>query len=328
MSPRILLLAGFSIALLAFPDESFARQRRFFPNSIRKVRDTRPTSTGDSPWQAVEDLQEPRQKKEEVTLELRIATTSPEAFRGLHQDMKLKLRREMPTASDDDKRTVRPAGPCESGFVNDKQVWTLLDKLQQCRTTSIMQAPKTTTASGELAVVNVTDQQFFITAVEVKYDGDDVITAPRNVPFTIGLHVSSRSTVSADGGFVHVQLEGFSCSLAAKPKIQPVQLPMKRKNDEGKVETEVFTIYMQNPKFIKVQFTRDMTIPDGGTMLVNLGTYSAEERDDAVSWVTELLFGQPITTTVERQMLLMVTPRIVTRQGADSPVRVHGGVGP
>src|SRR5262249_54772084 len=83
------------------------------------------------------------------------------------------------------------------------------------------------------------------------------------------------------------------------------------KCDEGKV-LDVFTVHMQIPKFNKASFKRDMLIPDGTTMLINLGSYSEEVRDGETSWFTELVFGQEVTVKVDRQILLLVTPRITT----------------
>ncbi|MCS7047015.1 MAG: type II and III secretion system protein, partial [Gemmataceae bacterium] len=102
-------------------------------------------------------------------------------------------------------------------FLNDIQVFMLLEAAQGDRRTNVMQAPKITVFNGQLATMNIQDFQFFLTDVQIAVpgNGNQLFFVPNQAPYPLGISMTVLPVVSADRRFVRINLAPNLANLAS-----------------------------------------------------------------------------------------------------------------
>jgi type II secretory pathway component GspD/PulD (secretin) len=207
-------------------------------------------------------------------------------------------------------------------FLSDIQVFLFMEAVQGDTRTNVMQAPKLTLFNGQTATLNVTDQQFFVTNVQVLLQQGQFTFFPQNQPIvTGGVNLTMNAVISADRRFVRMSLNPSLTNLTSNViPLMPIVVPIFPLFDgQATGQPVVFTQYVQQPvrSFISVQTT--VAVPDGGTVLMGGLKRLSEGRNE---------YGPPVLSKIPylnrlfknvgygrntESLLLMVTPRIIVQ---------------
>ncbi|GEM_PF-5528232 len=250
----------------------------------------------------------------EAAVEVRVVTATPAAFGRACKQMELTRSLEKDNPASEGKRTIAPKGKRWTTFLDKDQTRQLLTLLQEDRSTTVVQAPKITAFNGQIVALQCTDDRFLLTRLEVVVDqhNDHAYYIPTILPWETGLSMGMQSVVSADHQSVRVQMKGYWCQLAGPVALQPVYIPIKSKNEQGKEETTPSQVFLQSPTFAQVKLDETLNIPDGGTALVSCGVVPMEvERDDLVARICKLCGGERKTTSADRHVFVMITSRVI-----------------
>ncbi|MCI0380797.1 MAG: hypothetical protein L0215_24705 [Gemmataceae bacterium] len=257
----------------------------------------------------------------EVCLDMRVVSTTPQAFERACKVLKLKRQNEKDNEPAKEKWTVAPKGTRWTAFLEAGQQPVLLELLANDQATNLLQAPKFTLFSGQSSELLLKDAKFFLTGIDVQYDGDELFFSPKQTPFDVGLHLAFKATASADRRFVELNLNGFWCQLSGPVEMQPIQMPIPRACEKDKKDTTPFQMFLQKPKFSQVRLNQELTVPDGGTILVNAGVVPLETpKNGWTSWLSQWVNGEAPTTSAERQVFFLFTTRIHVREEAEAKV--------
>jgi type II secretory pathway component GspD/PulD (secretin) len=208
-------------------------------------------------------------------------------------------------------------------FLSDIDVFLFMEAAQGDQRTNVMQAPKLTLFNGQTSTVNVTDEQFFVTAVTVVQVGGQVVFIPVNtiIP-TGGVSLTVNAVISADRRFVRLSLVPTLTNLASAPvPLFPITTIITPIFEGGAVGQPVpFTQFLQQPSFNTINVTTTVNVPDGGTVLMGGLKRLSEGRQE---------FGPPVLSKIpyinrlfknvgygrqSESLLMMVTPRIIINE--------------
>jgi general secretion pathway protein D len=204
-------------------------------------------------------------------------------------------------------------------FLSDIQVFMFMEAAQGDRRTNVMQAPKLTLFNGQTATINVNDQQFFVTNVNVVGFGGQIVFVPVNNPVPLGVSLAIQAVISADRRFVRLNLAPTLSNLAsAIVPLFPVTTFITPVFEGGAQGQPIpFTQFIQQPTVSTVQIQTTVSIPDGGTVILGGMKTLSEGRNE---------FGPPVLSKLPyvnrlfknvgygreaQSLLLMVTPRII-----------------
>jgi hypothetical protein len=218
------------------------------------------------------------------------------------------------------------------GFLNDAQLFLFVESAQADRRASVMAAPKLRMADNQDGSVNITDQQFYVTKLQVtQADNGQVVFVPCNEPYSTGLKMHVVPKVSADRRFVCLGFDAELTELATVPvPLIPVTTLITPHFEGGRTGEPVpFTQYIQQPKFDTRAVKVKVCVPDGGTVVLDGGKRTRQvERESCcplskIPYVSELFgFGEGAPET--ERVLFMVTPRIVVSKEDET----HAAVAP
>jgi type II secretory pathway component GspD/PulD (secretin) len=205
-------------------------------------------------------------------------------------------------------------------FLSDIQVFMFMEAAQGDQRTQVMQAPKLTLFNGQTSTININDQQFFVTNVQVAQAGGQIVFIPQNQPLAIGqTSLSVQAVVSADRRYVRLSLQPNIVNLAsAVIPLFPITTFITPTFEGGFQGQPIpFTQFIQQPTFSFITVQTTVSVPDGGTVLLGGLKRLSEGRNE---------FGPPILSKVPyinrlfknvgygreaTSLLLMVTPRII-----------------
>jgi Flp pilus assembly secretin CpaC len=237
------------------------------------------------------------------------------------------------------------AGPRVT-FLNEDQMQKFFEKIQSDARTNVMQAPKMTLLNGQDATIQACETQFFVTRVDVRWDGEQVRSLPINTPVEMGLVMSLQPVVAADGHSVRLHLQAKLTGLASeKVGLSPVTTSVKPVPKSGAgAEPVTFTQFIQTPKVITLSADKVLSIPEGRTAVLSSWM---RKREVCKKWALPLLGELPYLGQLYRsewqepvceRVLLVVTPRVFTPADYGTwfwnPVqpsnqtydRIHGGI--
>jgi type II secretory pathway component GspD/PulD (secretin) len=100
-------------------------------------------------------------------------------------------------------------------FLSDIQVYMFMEAAQGDRRTNVMAAPKLTLFNGQTSTITITDQQFFVSNVNVVGFGGQIVFVPVNNPVPLGVSLAIQAVVSADRRFVRLNLNPQLSNLAS-----------------------------------------------------------------------------------------------------------------
>jgi general secretion pathway protein D len=216
----------------------------------------------------------------------------------------------------------KPADDVTVTFLQDKQVLKLLESVQKDPRACIMQAPKLTTFNGQCASLNLTDQQSFVTGLQVMQIDGEVVCKPVNETITSGVRLNFQPVVSADRRSVRVSLNANLDGLGSpSADLIPIQIPVMPKCADGTPDQAgkpvMFTQYIQKPRLNKIAIDRTLCIPDGGTAVLSGWKHTRENRTECGTPVlskipyVNRLFKNVGCERVTEHLLVLVTPRII-----------------
>jgi len=212
-------------------------------------------------------------------------------------------------------------------FLSEIQVFMFLEAAQVDRRTNVMQAPKLTVFNGQSANIQVQDQQFFLTGVNLIQAGAQVFFVPNQQPFPLGVQLQVTPVVSADRRFVRVNLQPTLTNLAStNVPLIPVQIPVPQLFDGPGAATTtggqpvIFQMFFQQPTFTQISLNTTVMVPDGGTVLLGgLKTLSEGRNEAGPPILSKLpyinrLFRNTAYGRDSQSLLIMVTPRIIINE--------------
>jgi type II secretory pathway component GspD/PulD (secretin) len=207
-------------------------------------------------------------------------------------------------------------------FLNDIQVYTLLEMAQGDRRINVMQAPKLTLFNGQTSTLSVSDLQFYVAGVQVISVNGQLVFIPQNTPFPSGglnVNITIQAVVSADRRFVRLNLPvNFITSSSANIPLFPITTfitPVFEGGSQG--QPIPFTQFIQQPGFTTTNVQTTVVCPDGGTVLLGGLKQLSEGRNE---------FGPPFLSKIpylnrlfknvgvgreSSHVMIMVTPRII-----------------
>jgi type II secretory pathway component GspD/PulD (secretin)/tetratricopeptide (TPR) repeat protein len=204
-------------------------------------------------------------------------------------------------------------------FLSDIQVYMFMEAAQGDRRTNVMSAPKLTLFNGQTATITVSDNQYFVTNVNVVGFGGQIVFVPVNSPTPLGVSLTIQAVVSADRRFVRLNLTPQVTNLAsAIVPLFPVTTFITPVFEGGAQGQPIpFTQFIQQPSVAQVSIQTTVSIPDGGTVILGGMKTLSEGRNE---------FGPPVLSKIpyvdrlfknvgygreSQSLLLMVTPRII-----------------
>jgi type II secretory pathway component GspD/PulD (secretin) len=262
-----------------------------------------------------------REQDTQVVLEVRVVSVPDVYFERIGVDFNVSADRACgPCPAKMEVKCAEDPIKCASDrgtFLNDKQVAQFLEAAQGDRRANIMQAPKMTVLNGQMAHVDCTDKQKFVTGVEVVQRDGQPVCAPKTEEVVTGFRMSACPKISADRRSVLLDLDINQTDAPSSPTaLFPVTVQLK--GSDGKAVQ--FTQFLQQPKLNTLRIEKKLTIPDGGTVL--LGGLKKE-----VQVCTE--FGPPVLCRVPyvnrlfknvgiahetQTVYVLVTPRVIVNE--------------
>jgi type II secretory pathway component GspD/PulD (secretin) len=204
-------------------------------------------------------------------------------------------------------------------FLNDIQVFMFMEAAQGDRRTNVMQAPKLTMFNGQSAQITISDQQFFVTTVQVVSVNGQLVFVPQNSPFSFGVTMSMQPVVTADRRFVRLNINQQMSNLAsAVVPLFPITTFITPVFEGGAQGQPIpFTQFIQQPTLATINVQTTVIVPDGGTVMIGGLKTLSEGRNE---------FGPPVLSKIPyinrlfknvgygreaQTMMMMVTPRII-----------------
>jgi general secretion pathway protein D len=209
--------------------------------------------------------------------------------------------------------------------LTDCQVAKLLEAAQGDQRTNVLCAPKIMTLDGQAAVLNICQERHFVTAVDVFWNGDQVVGVPKSERYPLGLWMSAQPEVSADRSSVRVHVKANWTSLEADPvPVSPVMTMLTPIFECGAQGAPApFTQFIQTPKITRLTVDKTLRIPDSGTVLLSGWTrkrqHPCEESVPVLGQIPLLncLFKKDCQETETECVLLLITSRIL-KDGEES----------
>ncbi|MFL5243983.1 MAG: type II secretion system protein GspD [Gemmataceae bacterium] len=207
-------------------------------------------------------------------------------------------------------------------FLSDVQVFLFMEAAQGDQRTNVMQAPKLTLFNGQTATLQVSDQQFFVTNVNIQAANGQLTFIPQNQNFATGTFLTVQATISADRRFVRLNVTPQITNLAsAVVPLFPIVTPIQVFFEGGfSGPTVNFTQFIQQPVFNTITVNTTVAVPDGGTVLMGGLKRLSEGRNE---------FGPPVLSKIPyinrlfkntgygretESLMIMVTPRIIINE--------------
>jgi hypothetical protein len=245
----------------------------------------------------------------EVSVEVRFVTITKEMLADLQQKGLL---------GEQDKKKHSHGNVT---FLDDGGVMRFMEAIQGDMHTNVMQAPKMTMFNGQNATFNATDEQFFVTGLEIAHCDDHIEYRPKTETIPLGVRMSLRPVVSADRRFVQLHLDAKMNDLVSSdvplfPITTPVSPREGYKEAHPRAKPEEFTQYIQQPQINKLNVKRTLVIPDGHTaVLTGLTKKCMGTNKYGPPILSEIPLLGNLFCTVTHQcethhLLVLVTPRI------------------
>jgi hypothetical protein len=219
-------------------------------------------------------------------------------------------------------------------FLNDIQVFQLMESVQDDKRTCVAQAPKIAVFNGQEATFQVQDQQLFTTSVSILYGPNgSPIFIPKDEPIDFGTKMALLPVVSADKKSVRLTVNATLTSQDSdKVSLIPIKLPVNVKDAKGADKPTESTQYLQVPSITTLSVDKTLALPDGGSALLNMGTRVIERRE---SYDTPVLSKIPYLNRLfknvgygreSERVLMLVTPRIIVADAEEARVaKATGG---
>jgi type II secretory pathway component GspD/PulD (secretin) len=205
-------------------------------------------------------------------------------------------------------------------FLDENQLRKFLESAEGDIRTNIVQAPKMVVSDGKRGSIRCTKQQHYVTGMNTVRQGETFTISPKCEEHSTGFELSARPKITADKSAVAVSLKasltGLDCE---KEPVCSVFVPAATVNKDGKPEKPVVnTQYLPPPRFSTLALATELTIPDGGTMVLGGWKRVSEGRNEfgppvasKIPYVNRLFRNVGYTRSSE-QVMVIVTARIIS----------------
>jgi general secretion pathway protein D len=196
----------------------------------------------------------------QVALEVRFISVGEDFFERIGVDFELQSADSKPEA-------------VTTGFLDEKQMFALMQAIQGDARANVMQAPKMTLLNGQQATLDVSEQKPFITGVvQVESEqGGPRALIPKTETKKIGTTMTLHPAVTTDRHFVRLYFKMDDNQLATGEVPQvPVSCIVNPQTKDGASFAEkpvVFTQFVQQPTFQTMTVEKTVAIPVGQTVV-------------------------------------------------------------
>jgi|GEM_PF-4452347 len=200
----------------------------------------------------------------------------------------------------------------------ETQLGRLLEEIQKHRDVSIMQSPKVTTFSGQVATVRICEKHDFVTGGELMKVQGQTVFVPKVKSIELGDAFTMNGRVSPDGKSVNVEVDVTRTMLSGSVEQFPLTTRITPVFEGGSQGTPIpFTQFLQLPD-VKTQRARKAAlIPTGATLIVG-GWKETEELKSDQAVRGKRLFKKERPTTAEYEVMVLATVRVLP---AEKPVQ-------
>ncbi|HEY7424384.1 MAG TPA: hypothetical protein VH682_09170 [Gemmataceae bacterium] len=255
----------------------------------------------------------------EVSVEVKFVDITEEVFQDLQ-------RKDM--LGKQDKKTHAHGNVA---FLDDARVFRIMEAVQADVRSSVMQAPKLTVFSGQKAAINVTDEQLFVTGLEIVSRDDHIEYRRKTETVPLGVRMGLRSVISGDRRSVRVNLDVKLSNVADS---ETPRFPILTPAPDGK--EGMVTHYIQQPRINKLNVKRTLAIPDGHTAVLTGFKGSMNQVETRNEYGPPILSKIPILRDLfcsvaygreTHHLLVLVTPRIHVKAEAEEkqPIKPASG---
>jgi general secretion pathway protein D len=266
----------------------------------------------------IEDILKALRRLQDVenVLEVRIVQASPQSVEKARRALKLTCQDVQHAEQVKTEKWISQAkGETWTAPLKASEAARLLKLLQRDPTCTVTQAPKITMFNGQIAALEVCDQRCLQTGADIAYDDGEVRIRPKSECFTTGMRLAMKPVASADRKAMTVEMNGYWSAPSGPVVSVPVQTTLKRTDQEEDVKDVFVQSFLQKPVFSQVRIRQKFTAPDGDAVLINAGVVPVETPcDDCASWFVEFLTGRRLTSSAERCVLFLVTPRVIVNE--------------
>jgi type II secretory pathway component GspD/PulD (secretin)/tetratricopeptide (TPR) repeat protein len=207
-------------------------------------------------------------------------------------------------------------------FLSEIQVFMFMEAAQGDQRTNVMQAPKLSLFNGQTSTLTVSDQQFFVTNVQVIPNNGQLTFLPQVQNLATGSSITIQAVISADRRFVRMSLTPTLTNLAsAVVPLFPIVTPVTTTFDGNFSGAPVlFTQFIQQPVTNTISVNTTVSVPDGGTVLMGGLKRLSEGRNEfgppilsKIPYINRLFKNVGYGREVE-SLMIMVTPRIIINE--------------
>jgi type II secretory pathway component GspD/PulD (secretin) len=207
-------------------------------------------------------------------------------------------------------------------FLNDIQVYLLMEAAAGDRRVNVMQAPKLTLFNGQTATLAVTSTEFFVTNVTVVSVNGQLVFIPTNTPLAgpdTNFNIGIQAVVSADRRFVRLNLPvNLAAQTGATVPLFPITTFITPIFEGGSQGVPIpFTQFLQQPSFTSLNIQTTVVCPDGGTVLLGgLKTLQEGRNEFGPPFLSNIPYLNRLFKNVgigrqTTHIMIMVTPRII-----------------
>jgi hypothetical protein len=205
--------------------------------------------------------------------------------------------------------------------LTDSQTRKFLTAIQADPQANVVQAPKVTLFNGQTARVSCGDlvTKMFTTGMTIDQQGVQTVSVPKQVTEQFGTDLKVQPTLSADRKYVRLAFVLNQRELAGPVELMPVTYTVRPVFEGGSQGTPIpFTQFLQQPSIVRRTVDRTVTLPDGGTVAVRVGTTTVEKRTEMgppiLSQVPYLnrLFKTVGISHEPREVVALLTTRVVS----------------
>ena len=205
------------------------------------------------------------------------------------------------------------------------QVHEFLKRIQVDSRTKVLSAPPLKTADGKSAVSCTGGSHVYRTGVNVGQVSGSIVLLAKREPVETGMSLLVQPRIAADRRSVRLNLKASVTAEKDSPTLIPVEIRITPPAKDGQpARTLTFTQTIQQPQLTHLEVERELTIPDGGTVLLGGRRREREvRREIAMPLVSKIpylhrLFRSIGSAREAECVLVMVTAKIVHEDAKNS----------
>lgn len=216
-------------------------------------------------------------------------------------------------------------------FLNDIDVYLLLDAVQGDARTNFLTAPKVTLFNGQTASVIVASQVPFVTGARPVISAGAVTFDPTITTVNDGTTMQVQAVISADRRYVRLTVVPIIQGITGSTPVQVTGVAGSFGLGGGGQSVASLTLNLPTISIQSVLTT--VSVPDGGTVLLGGLKRHSEQRNEfgtpvlsKIPYINRL-FKNTASARVSRSLMLMVTPRIVILEEEEQKLGIQTSFG-